>query len=81
MFPIFDVRGDAVAFSGRLLAGDGPKYKNSAESAIYSKSKILYGLNWAKADVVREGEAIVCEGSTDVIGFFLAGLPRAVAEE
>src|SRR5581483_12017813 len=80
MFPIFDTKGDAVAFSGRALPGaDGPKYKNSAESPLYSKSKVLYGLNWAKADVVRAGEVIICEGSTDVIGFFLAGVPRAVA--
>src|SRR5438270_5026344 len=80
MFPIFDTRGEPVAFSGRALPGaDGPKYKNSAESPLYSKSKVLYGLNWAKADVVQAGEVIVCEGSTDVIGFFLAGLPRAVA--
>src|SRR3954447_20068977 len=80
MFPIFDVRGEPVAFSGRALPGaDGPKYKNSAESPMYSKSKVLYGLNWAKADVVRAGEAVICEGSTDVIGFFLAGVPRAVA--
>src|SRR5436309_10214509 len=80
MFPIFDPRGDPVAFSGRALPGaDGPKYKNSAESPLYSKSKILYGLNWAKADVVQAGEVVVCEGSTDVIGFFVAGIPRAVA--
>src|SRR5437588_2094459 len=80
MFPIFDTRGDPVAFSGRALPGtDGPKYKNSAESPLYSKSKVLYGLNWAKADVVAAAEVIVCEGSTDVIGFFLAGMPRAVA--
>src|SRR6266513_794047 len=80
MFPIFDTRGEPVAFSGRALPGaDGPKYKNSAESPLYSKSKVLYGLNWAKADVVQAGEVVVCEGSTDVIGFFLAGVPRAVA--
>src|SRR3954451_11829482 len=80
MFPIFDTRGDPVAFSGRALPGaDGPKYKNSAESPLYSKSKVLYGLNWAKADIVHAGEAVICEGSTDVIGFFLAGVPRAVA--
>src|SRR5205823_503410 len=80
MFPIFDTKGEPVAFSGRALPGaDGPKYKNSAESPLYSKSKVLYGLNWAKADIVRAGEVIICEGSTDVIGFFLAGVPRAVA--
>src|SRR3954470_2467326 len=80
MFPIFDVRGDPVAFGGRALAGtDGPKYKNSPETPLYSKSRVLYGLNWAKGDVVTAGEVIVCEGYTDVIGFALAGAPRAVA--
>lgn len=81
LFPIFDDRGDAIGFGGRNLPGrDGPKYKNTSDdAAIYSKSKILYGLNWAKEHVVQAGEAIVCEGYTDVIGFASAGLPRAVA--
>ncbi len=57
----------------------GPKYKNSQDGPIYSKRRTLYGLNWAKHDVVETGEVIVCEGYTDVIAFFLAGLPRAVA--
>ncbi len=80
MFPIFDASGTPVAFGGRTLPGaDGPKYKNSPETPIYSKSRTLYALNWAKAEVVSTGEVIVCEGYTDVIGFFGAGLPRAVA--
>jgi DNA primase len=81
LFPIFDDRGDAVGFGGRILPGhDGPKYKNTSDdAAIYSKSKVLYGLNWAKEHVVQHGEAIVCEGYTDVIGFTTAGAPRAVA--
>src|SRR4051794_26305345 len=80
LFPIFDVNGDPVGFGGRLLPGaDGPKYKNSPGSAIYDKSKVLYGLNWAKSDVVNADEAIVCEGYTDAIGFAAAGVPRAVA--
>jgi DNA primase len=80
MFPIFDPAGKPVAFGGRILpGGDGPKYKNSPETAIYSKSRTLYALNWAKDDVVRQGEVVVCEGYTDVIGFFEAGVPRAVA--
>ncbi len=78
MFPIFDARGDAVGFGGRALA-DGPKYKNSPESAVYQKSRVLYGLNWAKEDVVAKSQAVVCEGYTDVLAFFLAGVPRAVA--
>ena len=80
LFPIFDVNGDAVAFGGRVLpGGEGPKYKNSAGSAIYDKSKVLYGLNWAKTDVVNVDEVVVCEGYTDVIGFGIAGVPTAVA--
>ena len=78
LFPIFDVRGDPVAFGGRALEG-GPKYKNSPESPIYQKSRVLYGLNWAKPDIVARSEAVICEGYTDVIAFFGAGVPRAVA--
>ena len=83
LFPIFDADGKAVALGGRVLPGDdGPKYKNSPETALYSKSRVLYALNWHKGDIVKEGkagEAIVCEGYTDVIGFAMAGVPRAVA--
>ena len=80
MFPIFRADGEPVAFGGRGMPdGDGPKYKNSPETPIYSKSRVLYGLNWAKTDVVRAGEVVVCEGYTDVIACAKAGLPRAVA--
>jgi DNA primase len=80
MFPIFDAGGHCVAFGGRILpGGEGPKYKNSPETPIYSKRRVLYGLNWAKTDIVERGETVVCEGYTDVIGFFQAGIPRAVA--
>ena len=58
---------------------DPAKYKNSPETPIYTKSKTLYGLNWAKADIVNANQVIVCEGYTDVIGFHRAGVPRAVA--
>ena len=80
LFPIFDAGGKPVAFGGRILpGGEGPKYKNSAETKLYSKSRTLYALNWAKEDVSRVDEVIVCEGYTDVIAFFTAGVPRAVA--
>ncbi|MEL6980948.1 MAG: DNA primase [Actinomycetota bacterium] len=80
LFPVFDAQGAAVGFGGRVLPdGDGPKYKNSSESTIYTKSRILYGLNWAKTSVVEANEVVVCEGYTDVVGFAQAGLPRAVA--
>ena len=81
MFPIFSESGEALAFGGRILPGsdDPAKYKNSAETPIYTKSKTLYGLNWAKSDIVQANQVIVCEGYTDVIGFHQAGVPRAVA--
>jgi DNA primase len=87
IFPIFDSAGKAIAVGGRILPGapedpDGyrqAKYKNSPETPIYSKRRTLYGLNWAKDDIIKSGEIIVCEGYTDVIACFQAGLPRAVA--
>lgn len=81
LFPIFTEAGDAVAFGGRVLPGspDPAKYKNSPESPVYAKSKVLYGLNWAKAEVVRQDRVVVCEGYTDVIGMASAGVPVAVA--
>ncbi|MFT4657804.1 MAG: DNA primase [Candidatus Aldehydirespiratoraceae bacterium] len=81
MFPIFSESGEALAFGGRILPGsdDPAKYKNSAETPIYMKSKTLYGLNWAKADASKVDQIVVCEGYTDVIGFHSAGVARAVA--
>ncbi len=79
MFPIYDGRGEPVGFGGRTLGTDGPKYKNSPETAIYQKSRLLYGLNWAKAEIVAKGEVVICEGYTDVMAFALAGAPNAVA--
>jgi DNA primase len=83
IFPIFDPGGKAIGLGGRILPGAGeaagPKYRNSPETPIYSKRRTLYGLNWAKQAIVQTGEVIICEGYTDVIGFFTAGLGRAVA--
>ncbi|MCY4037520.1 MAG: DNA primase, partial [bacterium] len=80
LFPIFDPGGKPVGFGGRVLpGGEGPKYKNSVDNAVYRKSRVLYGLNWAKQDIVNADEVIICEGYTDVIGFARAGITRAVA--
>jgi DNA primase len=89
MFPIFDPAGAAIALGGRILPGspaaandDGPpqpKYRNSPETPIYSKRRTLYGLNWARQGIVQDGQIVICEGYTDVIGLFSAGVARAVA--
>ena len=80
LFPIFDSSNRPVGFGGRILpGGEGPKYKNSVDNAVYRKSRVLYGLNWAKQDIVNAGQVIICEGYTDVIGFAQAGISRAVA--
>lgn len=87
LFPIFDPAGSPLGFGGRILPGaaerrDGrpqAKYQNTPETALYRKSKVLYGLNWAKDEAVRLDEIIICEGYTDVIGFARVGLDRAVA--
>jgi len=81
MFPISDERGDCVGFGGRILPGhEGPKYYNTTtEAVVYDKSKVLYGLHDHRDGIVRAAEAIICEGYTDVIGFAVAGIDRAVA--
>lgn len=90
IFPISEATGrDVVAFGGRLVPGtalrtaprDGPapKYMNSPESEVYRKSRTLYGLNWARAEVQRRQSALVVEGYMDVIGLHLAGVRNAVA--
>ncbi len=87
LFPIFDPQGDALGFGGRILPDAAPlrdgrkpaKYQNTPETTLYRKSKVLYGLNWAKDEAVRTNEVIICEGYTDVIGFANVGLNRAVA--
>ena len=69
LFPIFDPEGHAVGFGGRIMPGEeGAKYKNSRESDLYHKSRLLYGLNWARQDAVRSGRVVICEGYPDVIG-------------
>ena len=80
LFPIFEPGGKPVGAGGRLLPGGrGPKYKNTSNTAVYDKSRTLYGLNWAKKAIVERGRVVVCEGYTDVIGLQRAGVEEAVA--
>ncbi len=81
VFPINDDRGNPVGFGGRLLPGaDGPKYINTSNDCkVYDKRRVLYGLHQHRKEIVKAGQAIVCEGYTDVIGCAAAGAMLAVA--
>jgi DNA primase len=79
VIPIFDRRSRPIAFGGRLLGGDGPKYMNSPESEIYNKSATLYGLNWARGPMQRKDRVLVVEGYFDVLSLHQAGFPESVA--
>ncbi len=79
MFPIFDASGDCIAFGGRVVGKGEPKYLNSQETPLFHKSKVLYGLDKAKASMAASGVAIVVEGYTDVISLAEAGIANVVA--
>ena len=79
MFPIRDERGRVVALGGRVMDQSKPKYINSAESPIYSKSHTMFALDRAKSHITARMEAIVEEGYTDVIATHEAGIENAVA--
>lgn len=77
MFPIFDAQGRAVGFGGRILGKGEPKYLNSPETVLFSKSRNLYGLNFAKES--RKRELILVEGYMDMISIYQAGFHNVVA--
>ena len=77
IFPVIDVRGDVVAFGGRVLDKGEPKYLNTAETAVYQKRRNLYGINLAKK--TKRPNIILCEGNIDVITLHQAGFDNAVA--
>ena len=79
IFTIFNERGNIVAFGARVMDNSLPKYINSPETAIYSKSNVLYGLNFAKKDIREAGCAILVEGYLDVIIPYQHGIKNVVA--
>jgi DNA primase len=79
VFPILNETGKVVAFGARALDGSEPKYLNSPETPVYSKSRILYGLSWARDTVAREKRAVLMEGYLDVARALEAGVSEAVA--
>ncbi len=77
MFPIFDVRGNVVAFGGRILTDEKPKYLNTSDTPVYHKSSGLFALNFAKDSGARR--LILAEGYMDVIALHRAGFTEAIA--
>ncbi|MBY0122320.1 DNA primase [Bacillus sp. S/N-304-OC-R1] len=78
MFPIFDRNGKTIAFSGRSLGDDEPKYLNSPETPIFNKSKILYNFHLARPHIKKHQNAVLFEGFADVISADLAGVENGI---
>ncbi|MDQ1247123.1 MAG: primase [Actinomycetota bacterium] len=81
VWPIRDLGGDVVGFGARKIFDDdsGPKYLNTPETPLYSKSRVLYGIDLARQAIAKQQRAVVVEGYTDVMACHLAGVPSAVA--
>ena len=77
IFPIIDLRGNVIAFGGRLIEGEGPKYLNSGDTPVFKKSRNLFSLNFAKNANVKQ--LILAEGYMDVIAINQAGFEQVVA--
>lgn len=81
MFPIRSDYGEVLAFSGRTLGDDPAKYVNSPESPIFTKGRVLFGLDLTKRAIIQANEAIVCEGQIDLIAMFEAGIQNVIAPQ
>jgi len=77
MLPVVDTSGNVVAFGSRVLDKSEPKYMNSSETPVYSKRRVLYGLNLAKKS--KRPNIILCEGNLDIVTLHQAGFDNAVA--
>ena len=79
IFPILDASGRCCGFGGRVIGQGEPKYLNSPESSVYSKSQLLYGLSWARHPIRKADRALVVEGYFDAIRLALAGVDEVIA--
>jgi DNA primase len=83
IFPICDEQGRVVAFSGRILTGDEKtaKYVNSPETPIFTKGKVMFGLDKSKRALLDTHRAVICEGQLDLIACFMSGVKNVVAPQ
>lgn len=82
MFPIWDVHGNTIGFTGRVLVEtekSGGKYVNTPQTLVYDKSRVLYGLNKAKTEIKSKNYTVLVEGQMDVIACHQAGMKNVVA--
>ena len=79
MFPVFDTRGKVIGFGGRVFDDSKPKYLNSPETLIFHKGIILYGLNFAIKDGIKDRTLIIVEGYMDCISLHQYGITNAIA--
>lgn len=83
IFPICDEQGRVIGFSGRVLSGDEKtaKYVNSPETPIFTKGKVIFGLDKSKRAILDKQCAVICEGQLDLIACFMAGVKNVVAPQ
>lgn len=81
MYPLFDVKGQIIAFSGRILNSGEPKYINTPQTLIFDKSNCLYGLNMSKGEIRQKNVAILTEGEMDMIMSYQSGVKNVVASK
>ncbi len=80
IFPIFTEYGRVVGFGGRAISSEEEaKYINSPETPVYKKGRVLYGLNWTKQHLRKEGKAVLVEGYMDFLSLYAAGIKNVVA--
>jgi DNA primase len=83
IFPICDEQGRVAGFSGRVLSGDekAAKYVNSPETAIFTKGKVMFGLDKSKRALLESHRAVICEGQLDLIACYMSGIKNVVAPQ
>lgn len=79
MFPLRDPQGRTIAFTGRVLDDSKPKYKNSPNDLLYSKSKMVFGLDKARQEIVKQSHVVISEGQFDVIRLWQEGIRNVIA--
>lgn len=79
IFPIFDMHNRVIGFAGRSLKEEEPKYINSKETPVFQKGKVLYGINFSRNEILKEGYAVIVEGYMDFLTPYQEGFKNLVA--